>query len=168
MANKKRFKAPTKNKEAYWIPVVVKNKDYLLGFLISHKINMLIDECHPFNIFRTLSSDRFNDILPNGERIKNLTDEQLKGRLIDIIIRNSIHETHPENDYKIYYDNLLNITCFCGMPYNFKDEKDLPEESIKCPECKRFIIYYTGCSDDKFFYTGDRERLEKVMAEIQN
>ena len=45
------------------------------------------------------------------------------------------------NDRKFNQKTLLTCTCNCGKIYKFKNEKSIPEVSIKCA-CGRYIIKY--------------------------
>lgn len=164
--DKKYFNAPL-NKEGreYWIPVVVKNKSYLLGFIEAFAT---ISEIHDISISDTeiaLSSDRFNDILMDGSRIQNLSRNQLKEKIKKIIL--STKEEHEENSEDILKDYLLSVSCpNCGMFYGFKTENEIPEKDFQCNICDNMVIIYTNVNDDYFDFDGKSGDIEQIVEEI--
>ena len=74
VGDKKYFKSPPDEEgKPYWIPIVVKDKSYLLGYMNAYMFISEVYEIDPNDLQVALSSVRFNDILIDGSRIENLT-----------------------------------------------------------------------------------------------
>jgi len=165
--NKKYFNAPL-NKEGklYWIPIVVKNKSYLLGFINAYH---LVSEMYDISIqdmYIAISSDRFNDVLTDGSRIHNLTRKEFKTKLKKMYFSPN-NEKHPENDSDILNQYFLSVSCVgCGMFYGFKEENDVPEKDLICDVCGNTLISYIHDDDDYFDFDGDAGDVEKIVEEI--
>lgn len=168
--NKKYFNPPTdENNNPYWIPVVVKDKSYLLGFIEAFRIIHELSNPHKIELELTLSSDRFNDILMDGSRIQNLTREQLKDKIRNIMFPETTPEDHTENSQEILKEYLLNVSCpKCGMFYGFKTEEEIPKTDFKCNICNRYVLMYTNKNDDYFDFYGQQGDIEEIVAELNN
>jgi len=163
------YKYPVIDDKPQWVPIVVKNKDYLVGYiegiqliseivtgvLNNHKISIdlsCVDPC--------IDSSRFNDILENGKREADCSNEYLK-KYYENIVKNRIellNDTHPENKGEFENEIFFQIQCNCGLGiYIFKTANEIPEEPLKCSNCGRTIIDYTGCTDDKIEFEGQRK-----------
>jgi transposase-like protein len=155
------------NNKLYWIPVVVKNKDYLVGFIESFKSMAVIYEIPLTELDKMFCSDRFNDIMKDGIRIQDLTRNELKEKVKNIILQADRSE-HIENDTDLYENNYLTIDCpHCGMFYSFSEIEDIPNENFKCQTCGKTILFYTNLNDDEIEYEGKRsDVLEQVVQEI--
>jgi len=152
------------NKE-YWVPIVVKNKDYLVGYINGMNMiqNILVDglkqvgvDLGTWDIDLCLDSTRFNDMLENGKHESQLTQEELK-TYYETSVKEKFEisqEKHPDNDPKIFEDVFLKVECSCGLGiYTFKREQSIPETNIKCSICGRTIVDFTGHSDTDYEYT---------------
>jgi hypothetical protein len=164
--NKKYFNAPLDdNKKPYWIPIVVKDKSYLLGFINAYHF---LSGMHGFpttDIEIALSSDRFNDVLIDGTRIQHLSRKQLKDKIRDMFFNEKIK--HPENADDILDEYYLSLSCTnCGMFYPFKTEDDVPDEDLKCNICDNTIISYVYENDDFFDFDGVTGDVDKIVDEI--
>lgn len=166
--DKKYFNAPLdENNKPYWIPIVIKNKDYLIGFMNAYD---LVCDLHGFNrkeIDISLSSDRFNDILLDGTRMQTLSREELKKKL-RILFYSHINATHQENSADVLSDDFLSVSCTCGMYYSFKDENDIPLEDTKCTTCGKYILMYTNMNDSEFTFDGESGDINKIIKELNN
>ena len=152
------------NKNPYWIPIVVKNRDYLLGYIhgynfISEMTGTTLKEMHI-----SISSDRFNDILSDGSRIQNLSRVELKEK-----IRNFYNNSeHPDNADDILEDHLLSLSCSCGIYYTFDGKDEIPEKDTCCSTCNKSIIEYTHRDDDCFEYDGEQGDVEAIIKELND
>ena len=134
-SNKKPiYPAPTKDGKPYWIPIVVKNKDFLIGYLDG--INTLLETTkleEGTKVELMLDSTRFNDVLDEkGTRVSKISKEEVKK-----ILREEEEESenigttdHPDNKEGILQPSYLEMQCSCGYYYNFKSAKNIPEESL--------------------------------------
>jgi hypothetical protein len=150
----------------YWVPIVVRNKDYLLGFIDSYRLLASLYDIPLSELSRTVSSDRFNDVLYDGTRVKDLTKKQLKEKVKEMLLMPSRNE-HIENHSGLYEENILTLDCpHCGMFYSFKNIKDIPEETSKCVTCGKVILLYTNTYDEDITYEGGKERIEEAVNDI--
>jgi len=166
--NKKYFNTPLdENGKPYWIPIVVKNKDFLLGFIEAYNVASASFGIPIEDMELLLSSDRLNDVLMDGTRIGNITRAELKSKLKKFIYKPDKDENHPDNSAKILDEQILMIDCpNCGMFYSFKEEEDIPKKDTYCVTCGRAIIIYTNRTDNFFHYDGKQMDMEKVINEI--
>ena len=167
---KKYFNTPLdENNKPYWIPIVVKDKSYLLGFINAY--HFICDvrgyEGDKIELEMALGSDRFNDVLTDGSRIKNLNREQLKKKIKKIYFDNETNN-HPENSEGILNQYYLSFSCNCGMFFAFKEENEIPEEDFKCVTCGRTLISYVHENDDYFNFDGIVGDVDKIIEEINN
>jgi hypothetical protein len=155
------------NGKIYWIPIVMKNKDYLVGYIEAYKTLSIIYEIPVSELHHTLSSsDRFNDVLQDGTRMRDLSNEELKNKLKEMI---SVPNKggHPENDEELYKDIILTIDCVhCNMFYSFKKIEEIPDESLNCSTCGKTLILYTNLNEDEIIYEGGRDQIDKAVKEI--
>ena len=169
MINKKKYFNPplTEKGQVYWIPIVVKNKDFLLGFIEAYNVASASFGIPIDDMELLMSSDRLNDVLMDGSRIREITRAELKQKLKDFIFKPEKDDKHPDNNAKILEDQLLMVDCpNCGMFYSFKEEQDIPKADTYCVTCGRAIIMYTNRDDSFFHYDGKQIDMEKVIAEI--
>lgn len=162
------YHSPKDTDKEYWVPVVVKNKDYLVGYI--HGMNMLQDivveglkqagvDLGGLDIDLCLDSTRFNDVLENGVRESELTREQLQEYYENTVKEKfeCAQEKHPDNDPKVFGNEFIKVECPCGLGiYTFKRPQSLPETNVKCSICGRTIIDYTGHDDFEYEYTEKR------------
>jgi predicted RNA-binding Zn-ribbon protein involved in translation (DUF1610 family) len=152
--------------DVYWVPYVVKNRDFLIGFLkgkiISNIIfdtvmeNMDIDIA--INVDEiTMDSKRFCDVLPNGKRLRDLTEQDFENYMREDIKRSMEYyeSNNKENDLNILDVSLLSFDCpNCGGYYSFEKEQDVPDQDFSCSICGHNLILYTGVDDYKIRYDG--------------
>jgi len=147
----------------YYVPVVCKNKDFLIGYirgldmakemindsLTSVDINI---DLGPMDVI--LDSTRFNDILINGKHESDMTDEELKQYITDIVeeVTDKFDTDNIENN--VYDDDeILNLECSCGLGfYSWQEYEKIPKESFKCDNCGKILIHYTGDYDYEYEY----------------
>jgi len=157
-----------KNGKEYWISIVIKNRDTLVGFLEAFK-NFCkfyeIPTATDVNVI--ISSDRFNDVLPDDSRMRNYSREDLKEKILDMIDKEQERSEKEENDGHLLQDNILNLDCNgCGMFYSFKTSRELPEADFDCQCCGRKLIYYINVDADSVMYDGNESFIDSVMEEI--
>lgn len=140
----------------YFVPVVVKNRDYLVGFLTaldafslgSSKIDMVLSE----------SSAKFNDVLPGGLRRRNISLEDQIGIMIDYRMKMSAVEDFENlEELEAREDKFLEINCECGNYYSFDSAEQIPSTNLKCDICGKHLIEYTNRNDEDFEYDGNLE-----------
>ncbi|MEM4261039.1 MAG: hypothetical protein QXG00_07395 [Candidatus Woesearchaeota archaeon] len=157
-----KYKAPEIDNKPYYVPIVVKDKSYLIGYIHAMKLfTSIFEECMRRNGIEInftnfefyLDSTRFNDILMNGKRISELSIEEMQQFIKNKFEENiaKINEKHPDNNIQTSKEYLLQIECPCGLGfYNFSRIEQIPETSIKCSNCGRVILDYTGHYDTEF------------------
>ena len=148
----------------YYIPVVVKNKDYLMGYLsgIECAKDLIEDIMDKFDVDvdlgsvdMFLDSSRFNDILENGKRESDMSKDELKAYRMGVFqeILERMSSKTPEND--VDDDRILKVECTCGYGYySWKSYKDIPSSNVKCSNCGNILIDYTNMNDYEFEYDG--------------
>tara|TARA_R110001606_G_scaffold78194_2_gene180741 strand:- start:2186 stop:2779 length:594 start_codon:yes stop_codon:yes gene_type:complete len=153
----------------YWIPIVMKNKDQLVGFLnsiyiVTEQVGLDAD-----GFFSVLSSERFNDVLRDGRRGSDLTDVSFKAYVKALMTKDmkkmDMRDEHEGCSPLILIDYYLSVSCTCGNFYGFKEIADIPSHSMQCDMCSRTVIDYTGKDDDELAYDGE-EHLEREVEEI--
>jgi len=163
---KMKYTSPLKNSKPYWIPIVCKNKDYLVGYLngvglieftFTDVFKQLEIDFNFKNLDLFLDSSRFNDVMEDGRREHEIDEDEKKQIFIDIFKNklDSISNNHIENNTN--YDDILRIECPCGFGYYaWKEFKDIPAEQFKCAECNRVLIDYTGNNDYNYEFDGGK------------
>ncbi len=162
------YKAPKIDNIPQWVPIVVKNKDFLIGYIrgknliedlltdVLEKNNIVVD-FHGIDL--CLDSSRFNDILENGKRESELSKKELNQYISDMVKNkiDLIKHDHPENK-NVFGEYFLRIDCVCELgTYIYKEEENIPSNNLVCELCGRTLIDYTGHDDEEFDYDGDIE-----------
>ncbi|MFW6219551.1 MAG: hypothetical protein ACOC33_01655 [bacterium] len=159
-----KYKAPTMNGKEYWVPIVVKNRDHLVGYLEGMKLmeDMILDSLSQNGIdinIRSmelfLDSLRFNDILQDGRRESELNPDEKRQMLFNLVDTKlkKINDTHIENN--INDDSILSIECLCNLGFYFWESVyDIPNENFYCIHCGRLLIDYTNVDDSEFDFDG--------------
>jgi len=142
------------NGNEYYVPIVAKNKDYLLGYIdgvdtakdilsdISSYVNDINIDLHDMDI--VLDSTRFNDILENGMIESNMTGEELHKYFYDIVNTISEKYLNDTSENNILRDDVLHVECVCPTGYfSWKDYESIPDKTFRCPDCGRVLIHYT-------------------------
>ena len=155
-----KYKAPVTEKgQLYWIPVVCRDKSFLVGYLegTSFTEMMTMDVLESMDITLELDkelcidSSRFNDIMEDGRREHDLTVDEKQQMLVDMFKDRVEHlkDSHPDN--KVNYSDVLNLECSCGYGfYSWENTTDIPDKQFNCVHCNRVLIDYTGHYDDEF------------------
>lgn len=157
-----KYISPTINNKPYWVPIVVKNRDYLIGYLkgvlllediLSDSLKMLGLKLNLDIIDLFLDSSRFNDIIEDDRRESEMSTDEKKKFLINLI-NEKIHKlNNPHVENQIHYGDILNVDCKCGLGfYSWKKEKDIPKKDFKCSVCGRLLIQYTGHDDFEYIF----------------
>lgn len=164
-----KYKAPEIDNKPYYVPVVVKSKDYLVGYIHAmdiytaifkdciNKIGLDIDVSR-FDI--CLDSNRFNDILADGKRASECSPREMQEYIKKLIEERMqrTNEEHPDNNNDILKDAILKIDCPCGLGfYVFNKIEEIPETPLKCSNCGRIILDYTDHYDSEFEFDGKKE-----------
>ena len=150
-----KYEAPTKDGKRYWVPVVCKNRDHLIGYLEGMKLmeDLILDsliqagvdiDVSAIELF--LDSGRFNDVLMDGRRESELTDVDKKMWIRELVETKTMRmdEEHIENDNEDNID-VLAIECTCGYGfYSWESLEGLPNDIFTCQQCGRVVIDYTG------------------------
>lgn len=183
------YKPPKIKNKLQWVPIVAKNKDWLVGYICG--IQMMEDlvleslkengvEVDLRGIELCLDSSRFNDVMYNGKRESECTAEEIKEYYRKIIEEkfDILSSEHPDNDVDVFEDCFLEVECVCELGvYTFKSPKDVPDKPLKCQVCGRTIIDYTEHDDEEYDYDGKvnnktnemiEELTEKIKGEREN
>ena len=150
----KKFKAPLdKNKKPYWIPIVVENKDILVAFMTGANSVLNAFELSKKDIDLMFGSERFNDVLPDGRRVGDMSDSEIVKYINTNLVKEE-PQPHIENNPEILKDYYLAVDCTCGMFYGFNNINELPDKDMCCGVCEKKVIVYTGMKDSEFIYDG--------------
>lgn len=164
------YTPPTMDGKELWVPVVAKNRDWLIGYIkgVHFTQDMLASIFEELEIDVDIDmsglgmdSTRFNDILPNDRRMSKLSKKEVEKFFNDL-------NTHLENKAEIsdnpddvdveLEDKFLVIECPCDMGfYNFLTEADIPHDNFNCQICGRPLIQYTNVDDTDFDYDGEAD-----------
>lgn len=159
------YKAPTIDNKVYWVPIVAKNRDYLMGYIkgcqnvediILDSLNNAGMDLKGLHIDLCLDSSRFNDVLENGLRESDLSREEIN-RYYEKLIKQKferVTEKHPENEAGILDAYFLTVECPCGLGIYSFQRNEIPDKQFKCAECGRIIIDYTGHDDFEYDFDG--------------
>jgi len=154
------------NSKNHWVPIVVKNKDVLVGYVEAVTMSSDIYSISPSELMHQLCSERFNDVMRNGKRLSDMTLNEKYNYFRELISQTILREKHPENEDGILTDYSLGISCSCGNFYGFEKLEDLPEENLKCQVCDKTIIHYTSDEDSDYLYDGELQDQEELAAII--
>lgn len=161
-----KYEAPKNEKDQeYWIPIVVKNRDALVGYLDAFSYLLYVLD-FPGEIDLNLDSARFNDVIDDGKRISNMSKKEIEKAILDktqeMNSRISSKKEHPDNKVGILKESYLELECNCGMYYAFKDKTEIPEANFRCGLCERYLIHYTWHNDEEFEFDGDEEQIREI------
>lgn len=138
-----------------WVPIVVKNKDQLIGFIEGINMTASIYSIDRESMFYTLSSERFNDVIRDGTRLRDMTNSQFIQHAKSIIDegfdRINALEAVDGGDLD---DFCLTVQCSCGNFIGYKDYAKIPNVNTLCDVCEKTIIQYTNDEDDCYVYDG--------------
>ena len=166
------YKAPTQNGTPYYVPIVAKNKEFLIGYLcgIGDGKNLIEDAMKSIKIDldlgpvdTLLDSTRFNDILENGKRESEMSEKELRKYIYDIVEDITARMDDENSENNIENDNVLEVECTCGIGYYaWRSFEKIPEESFKCTNCGKVLIDYTGHYGYEYeFQEGDTNDRQK-------
>jgi hypothetical protein len=173
-AELKFYKAPKdENGNPVWVPIVIKNKDQLIGFIEGVNMTASVYDIDRESMFYTLSSERFNDIMQNGKRLRDMTNTEFlnhaKGVIENGFDRINAMEAHDGGDLN---DFCLTVQCSCGNFIGYTDYDRIPNVDSKCDICGNTIIQYTNDEDDFYVYDGipgrNNEALLQAIGSLQN
>lgn len=151
------------NKDCY-VPVVAKNKDYLVGFLDALFVLSPIVQVDSI----LLDSMRYTDFLPNGQRRVDLEEEEIAEILAEHKkslhvkengIEKEVEDTHNITDEDVMCYKYLEVHCTCGNYYSFENARHISEHSLDCDLCGRRLIDFTDIDEREFEYRGDLEKM---------
>lgn len=146
----------------YYVPVVAKNRDFLVGYIKGLDLGreILIDVMESVGVKVNLGkldvvldSNRFNDILKNGKHESEMTVDDMKEYIFDIFNEVSSKLDSDSSEIGAFDNDLLHVECSCGYGfYSWVNYEDIPEETFHCGECGKVLIHYTGIDDFKLEY----------------
>lgn len=156
----------------YYVPVVSKNRDTLIGHLqgVYATRDMMVDVFKAIGIDMELDSlepmldsTRFNDILSNGKHESEMSADDLKEFVFDLFEEITIKTEHKHEENDTSYSYVLNIECTCGLGfYSWETYNDIPTENFECCNCGKVLIHYTGDYDHEYEYDdGGKDDTEK-------
>lgn len=169
-----KYEAPLdENGKPYWVPVVVKNRDYLIGHIDSSLLSTDVSTLNPQIFKASLSSDRFNDILQNGKRAGKISKSELKEHIKELIINDDAVDGLRAGSYSEFSSDALSeyffdIECTCGNYIAFNNALEIPSDNLSCDMCERIMLEYTGHDDDDYIYDGTYVDMVGVVNEIQD
>lgn len=157
------YEPPELDGKPYYVPVVVKNKGMLIGYLkgkeIVYRVMEVIQkiigiegimDTQMFDEY--LDSKRFNNIMKNGHRETDYTTEELVEHYTEHFKQKFEKDSERTyEDFKVFEGDVLTIECTCGLGfYSFKNEEEIPNEDFHCSICQRKLIHYTDKYDYEF------------------
>ena len=153
----KHYKNPIDQKigKQYFVPCVIKNKYALIYYILgvnqcAHDVVKQMPDARYLQTNLMLDSLRFNDILPDGKKIHNLTDADYDKMEAELEERSL--ETHPDNDTEVD-EQFFGLNCpNCGNHYVFNNPNEIPEKDFNCGLCDRVLIDYTNNDDWEYEY----------------
>lgn len=143
----------------YWIPVVAKNKDWLVGCLYGyHSCGVQINSAMNLNGIDLnfqitefpINSYRYNNILQTGQDSSKISTKELEEYFNNInnqtMMRTAVE--HTENQVPI---SFLKADCTCGLGfYSWENEQEIPDTNFKCSNCGKLVILYTNIDECDF------------------
>ena len=165
----KFYDAPKDNKgNPVWVPLVIKNRDALIGFIDGVNITDSIYNVDRDSIFYSLSSERFNDITQSGKRLRDMNSAEFV-KHAESLIQNGFDraEAMSADDCDLN-DFVLTVSCSCGNFVGFGGDDSLPENDMHCDLCGRVLIQYTNENDGAFVYDGISGRNNEAIFEVIN
>ena len=141
----------------YYVPVVVKSRDYLVGFLDALEA---VGSEYQYD-FSATDSQRFNDILPNNQRRRDLTDEQIIEVLTQYDESRNVKEVGIEKKVDIDFEQeqpYFEVNCSCGNYHAFNHALEIPKDKLECELCGKLLIDYTNVEEEEITYDGDEDR----------
>jgi len=153
----KKYKNPIdETGTAYFVPCVAKNRDSLIYYIIGNNVcvNNVLSQLQELGltsltIKMNLHSLRFNDVLPDGKKIHELTSSDYDRMENEL---KTLKQDHPDNHVKPE-NHFFQITCpNCGNSYKFNKPSEIPSETFFCGLCERVLIDYTGQDDWEYEY----------------
>jgi hypothetical protein len=169
------YQPPVMNNKPVYVPIVIKNRDYLLGYIKGREISKFITDIVSTSlntyikidtnlIDNCLDSTRFNDILDNDKKRSECSEDEIHDLLLnkfkERIEKDLCQETkHADNVDDVLDDYVLILECpSCGLGfYYFKKNDDIPHENFACKECGRVLIHYTDHDDNEYEFDGQKE-----------
>lgn len=152
-----KYEIPHKDGIEYWVPIVIKNRDRLVGYM--EGINKVLKECESYGIRISLEIDsmRFCDVIDHkGTRAYSLTTEELK-QILEEKQKSAEEKLKQEEETgKILKPTYLEIHCMCGNYYRFHNDREIPEENLICGLCDRLLIWYIHKEDYEIIPTYER------------
>jgi hypothetical protein len=168
---------PPKDKDGkhYWVPVVVKDKSYLIAFTEGIWTGLALcdpEESVTYSPSMVLSSDRLVDYTSDGRRLSSMTIEELAKytaeRLETAMYAGRHSHEHPDNDVDMS-DYFFTVSCGCGNFVAFSDSELIPAENYECDMCGRTIIEYIDKSDEEVMYEGiNQSNYEDFVLKIKD
>jgi hypothetical protein len=169
----KFYKAPKDERgNLMWVPIVIKNKDQLIGFIEGVNMTASVYNIDRESMFYTLSSERFNDITRDGKRLRDMSNSEFvqhaKGVIEEGFDRINAMEAADGGDLD---DFCLTIQCSCGNFIGYKDYEKIPKTNTLCDICEKTVIQYTNDEDDCYVYDGvpgrNNEALLQAIESLQ-
>lgn len=170
--NKQKLEMPLdENGKPYWIPIVFKNRDALIGYAsATHDMISIFNLNYDGSVSDVMGSDKFTDVTKTGQRLSEMSEAEVKKHIENQITNeldrlNYMDETGQSGLFNEYF---LTCDCTCGNFIAFKEPADIPHDNMACDLCGKLIILYTGVDDDSIEYDGDVRDYVKLTQEVIN
>lgn len=160
----------TSNGRLQWVPIVVKNKDYLIGSIsavqnFGSMVGLMISDWPSL-----LSSERFTDVVSCDRRFSTMTNAERMVFVKEIVTESETRNSQEHLNGESLNEYIFSISCNCGNFVGFKDTSEIPKDGLVCSVCGRVLIDYTHKNDDSFIYDGKEvnygEYLERAKEEL--
>ena len=153
-----------------WVPLVIKNKDTLLGFLWGINLCSTLYDIDREALFGSLSSSRYNDITKSGKRLRTMTNSEFE-KYAESLLQDGFDRCEAMNakdgDACDLNDYVLTLTCSCGNFVGYNTEESIPDKDTFCDVCGNKIIHYTK-SNKVMIYDGISGRNNEAISSLIN
>lgn len=171
MSTPKFYKPPKDSTgKQLWVPIVVKNKDVLMGFILGINLADSIYSIDREALFASLSSAKYNDITKSGKRLRDMTNKEFR-EYAESIVQDGTDRVEALNSKDgnncDLEDYVLTLSCSCGNFISYKNNESIPDKDTYCDMCSNKIIHYTK-SDKVFIYDGLTGRNNEAIFSILN
>lgn len=161
-----------KNGKHYWVPIVVKNKDTLVGF--TEGINLMTSITDSEIIYSpsmALSSERLNDTTIDGRRLYLMDDKELEKYITGLLKKSEarIDSTHEDDECGIADEYYFHMSCGnCHNFFGYRSPNDIPDKDVVCEICDRTVLEYINVDDSDLTYVGiDIDKMNEKIYEIK-
>lgn len=166
--NPKIYKSPLNELgRPYWVPIVTKSKDTLVGFIEGAHAAGSISGIGIIDWSVLLSSERFCDVTTQDLRLSEMTKREKKEYIKSILLDGAMKSSSRDFAGDILSEYYFNVSCLCGGFLGFHSSLEIPDKDLRCNLCNRVIIQYTKKDDDFFEYDGLDDSIDTYLEQAK-